>query len=74
MKLHLFEFEGIGYGEFKSYVGDVVSKFLEDIQSKYNEILSSGILDKVLDKGIDKSRELAKEKYDLLKELVGLER
>ena len=39
---------------------------------KYNEVINSDLLDKILDDGLEKSRKLAKEKYDLLKAKVGL--
>ena len=68
------DFEGKGYGDFKNYVGDVVANFLTETQNKYNEIINSNLLDKVLTDGINKSRELAKKKYVLMKEKVGLNR
>ena len=66
------EFKGKNYGEFKFYVGELVGDKLADIQEKYNDILSSDMLDEVLDKGILKVRELAKNKYEIMKEKVGL--
>ena len=68
------EFVGIGYGDFKKYVGDVVANFLSEIQAKYDDIIRSDELNNILDKGIEKSRALAKEKYEKLKKLVGVER
>ena len=61
-----------GYGEFKSYVGDIVANFLKDIQTKYNDILNSDILNKVLDDGASKTNKLAKEKYELMREKMGV--
>ena len=66
------EFKGKNYGEFKFYVGELVGDKLADIQEKYNDILSSDMLDEVLDKGILKVRELAKNKYEIMKEKVGV--
>ena len=66
------EFKGKNYGEFKSYVGELVGDKLADIQEKYNDILVSNMLDEVLDKGILKVRELAKNKYEIMKEKVGV--
>ena len=66
------ENEGKGYGEFKSYVGDIVANFLKDIQAKYNDIVNSDILNKVLDEGLTKTNKLAKEKYELMKEKMGV--
>lgn len=65
-------FEGKNYGEFKRFVADIVCDEISKIQEKYNELINSDILDKILDEGIKESRKLAKEKYDLLREKVGL--
>ena len=68
------EFNGIGYGEFKKYVAEVTSNHIMEIQNKYNELINSDKLDKILDEGIEKSRKLAKEKYELMKEKMGVVR
>lgn len=68
------EFDGKNYGEFKKCVADEVIKVIEEIQNKYNEIINSDILDKILDEGINKTRKIAKEKYELMKHKMGLER
>ena len=68
------EFEGKNYGEFKRCIADEVCKVISDIQEKYNEILNSDLLDRVLDEGIEFTRKIAKENYELLKERVGLSR
>lgn len=68
------KFKDKGYGEFKKYVAEIVGNFLEDIQVKYNKILNSNMLDEVLDKGKEKTRLLAKEKYEQVKEKVGVTR
>ena len=68
------KFEGKGYGEFKSYVAEVTSNHLSMIQEKYNNIINSKELDKILDDGVLKSRELAKEKYELMKNKMGVTR
>lgn len=67
-------FKGKGYGDFKSYVADVVANFIEKIQTKYNEIINSKELDEILNAGIKKSRDLAHEKYEFMKEKMGLQR
>lgn len=64
------EFKNSNYGDFKSKVADEVIKLLEDIQSKYNNIINSNIIDETLDKGLIKSEKIAKEKaYQLLNKL-----
>ena len=65
-------FANKNYGEFKSYVADVVSNNIGAIQDKYNALLNSDEINKILDDGIKKSRELAKKKYELMRERVGL--
>ena len=44
------------------------------IQERYNEIIESDELDEILDKGISKTREIAKAKYELMKDRMGLGR
>ncbi len=68
----ILECEGMNYGEFKSYVADIVCDRLKTIQNRYNEIKNSPELDKILDEGIKKSRDLAKAKYDLMKKNMGI--
>ncbi len=58
------EYKDKGYKEFKTYVGEVTANFIAKIQEKYKKIINSDLLDKVLDEGIEKSRKLAKEKYE----------
>ena len=66
------EFEGKGYGEFKKYVASVVTDKLSKIKERYNELINGDELDKVLDEGIKKTRELAKAKYELMKKKMGV--
>ena len=68
------KFEGKGYGDFKKYVADIVAKFLTDIQSKYNDIMSSGKIEEILDNGKEITTKLAKDKYDKLTKMMGVYR
>lgn len=68
------KFEGKNYGEFKTYVGEVTASKLEEIQKKYSDIIESGELDRILDKGAEKAREIAKYKYEEIKEKIGTSR
>ena len=65
-------FKGKNYGEFKKYVASVVVDELSKIQEKYNELISSDELDKILEKGASVTREIAYNKYNLMKEKMGL--
>lgn len=68
------EFKDSNYGTFKTKVADEVEKLLTSIQSKYQELLKSEELDKILDKGRDKTIEIAKKKYNEAKEKMGFHR
>ena len=68
------QFENKGYGDFKKYVARVTAEHISKIQEKYNQLIESKELDNILDKGIQKSRELAKEKYELMKIKMGVTR
>ena len=65
------EFKGKNYGEFKTYVGELIANKLEEIQNKYKTIMENGELDRILDKGIEKAREIAKDKYAIIKDKIG---
>lgn len=66
------EFENAGYGNFKTYVGEVTSNKIAEIQEKYKKLLGSKLLEDVLNKGLEVTTKLAKEKYELMRERVGL--
>ena len=68
------EFKNSNYGEFKSKVADTVVDELTVIQEKYNNIINSDELDRILDEGINKTREIAKAKYIEMKSKMGLGR
>ena len=68
------EFEGKNYGEFKRVIADEVCAVIKKIQDRYNELLSSDEIDKILDEGREFTRQIAKEKYELMKDRVGLSR
>lgn len=66
------EFEGKGYGDFKRAVADVVCTELEPFKKKYEEIISSGLVDKVLEKGAKRASEIAKATLAKVQKAVGL--
>ena len=68
------KYKDSNYGTFKSDVANLVVSVLIPIQEKYNELLNSSEIDKILDDGIEKTSKIAKVKYELLKEKVGLHR
>ena len=66
------KYEGSNYGTFKKDVADAVVNTLIPIQNRYNEILNNNELDKILDIGMKKTSEIAKKKYEELKQIVGI--
>lgn len=68
------QFESKGYGEFKKYVAQVTSEHIAKIQEKYNKLINSDELNKILDVGKERTRELARQKYDLMKKAMGVVR
>ena len=68
------EFVGKNYGEFKRAIADEVCAVIKKIQDRYNELLNSDEIDKILDEGREFTRKIAKEKYELMKDRVGLSR
>lgn len=66
------EFEGKGYGDFKRAVADVVCAEMEALQSKYREVISSGLVDKVLEKGAARANEVATKVLARVQKAVGL--
>lgn len=68
------KFKNSNYKEFKETVADVVINEVTTIQQRYNEIINSDELDKILDDGISKVREEAKLKYFDAKKKMGFGR
>ena len=66
------EFIDSNYGSFKTKVADVVVEEITKIQTKYNEILNSNMLDEILTKGKEKNIEISKEIYEKMKKSIGL--
>lgn len=69
----VLEFHDQGYGKLKGYVADVVCTELEKIQTRYNEILASHTLEKVLEEGAKKAEKIAHVTLEDVKKQVGLE-
>ena len=67
------EFKNQGYGKLKGFVADVVCDCLEQIQKRYNEIIESKQLEKVLTKGAAKASKMADAKLEEVKRKIGLQ-
>ena len=61
------------YGIFKADVAQVIIDVLKPIQQKYYSILENeDIINKIIEEGKEKTTKIAKEKYDKLAKIVGL--
>ena len=67
------QFKGQGYGVFKRAVADEVVNTLSLIQSRYNEIQASDIIEKTLAKGAAKASEVAEAKLAKVQKAIGME-
>ncbi len=68
------QFSGAGYGDLKKEVANVTIEKIMSIQEKYHEIMSSNVIDDILDEGRDYTNKLASEKYETIRKAVGLGR
>ena len=66
-------YKGKGYGDFKKEVGAAVFDFLSELQAKYKEILSSGMVEQVITEGNEKARRSAHKKLMKVKKKVGFQ-
>ncbi len=66
------EFEGKGYGDFKRAVADIVCSEMENLQKRYKEVIESGLVDKVLEKGAKRANEVASKVLERVQKAVGL--
>ena len=65
------KYKGLGYGAFKKDLVEVVVSALEPIQSKYEEILKSGEVEKVLKEGAEKAKEVSNGILNKVKKKIG---
>lgn len=66
------KFKDSNYGEFKKEVANLVVEKVSTIQEKYNELLKTDELEEILNDGIETVRPMAKKKYEIMKQKIGL--
>ena len=66
-------YEDKGYGEFKKEVAEVVAKELTMIQSRYNEIMKSGLIEQVLKEGAERAHRIAFKKLKKVQKKMGID-
>jgi tryptophanyl-tRNA synthetase len=67
-------YAGQGYALFKEELGNLVADEIGGLQKRYSEIISSGKLDEILDKGRDIASRFAARKMEKCRRKVGLGR
>ncbi|WKA57568.1 tryptophan--tRNA ligase [Planococcus shenhongbingii] len=68
------KYEGAGYGDFKASVAKAVTDHLAPIQERYQELLNSEELDRILDEGAEKANHLANKTLKKMENAMGLGR
>ena len=66
------EFEGKGYGDFKRAVADTVVAELTPFKQRYEEIIKSGLVDQVLQRGASRANQIASKTLLRVQKAVGL--
>jgi tryptophanyl-tRNA synthetase len=64
-------FEGGGYGDLKKALAELLVGRITEIQDNYGRIMSSGVIDEALDRGREFTNDIAREKYERVRKLVG---
>lgn len=65
------KFEGSGYGEFKSGLGEIIVEYLRPFQQRFREI-GDGDLEKILERGAERARSVASETLKRVYDKMGV--
>lgn len=65
------DYAGKGYGDFKKDLTDVITKFLEDFQKRYNSISDKEVIE-ILEDGRKRVEKMASEKMEKVRKLIGV--
>lgn len=68
------KYEGSGYGDFKAGVAEAIIHHLTPIQERYNELVHSEQLDRILDEGAEKADAIASATLSRMEAAMGLGR
>ncbi|GAA5344514.1 tryptophanyl-tRNA synthetase [Planifilum fimeticola] len=66
------KYQGVGYGQFKRDLAEVVVEHLTPIQERYRELRKSGEVERVLAAGAEQASRVADETLNKMKESIGL--
>jgi len=65
------DYKGKGYGDFKKDLAEVVAKFLDNFQKKYNSISDDDVA-LILEAGREKLQKLTEEKMNVIRRAIGV--
>lgn len=68
------KYEGLGYGAFKEGVATALIEHLTPIQERFNELIQTDELDKILDEGAEKANAIANETVKRMEIAMGIGR
>lgn len=68
------KYDGMGYGQFKKDLVEIVYEGLSPVREKYESILASGEIDTILKAGAAKANAVASEVLDRVKDKIGFVR
>ncbi|PKL00713.1 MAG: tryptophan--tRNA ligase [Tenericutes bacterium HGW-Tenericutes-1] len=70
----VLDYASKGYADFKNDLAELVAEKIGELQKKYNEVIQSGTLDSILDKGKETASRVAYRKVEKCKQIIGLGR
>jgi len=70
----VLDYQNKGYADFKEDLSELVVSKIGELQARYNEIIKSGTLDSILDKGKESASKVAYKKVEKCKQIIGLGR
>lgn len=65
-------YQNAGYGKFKADLADLVVEKLVPIQERVQELSEPGVIEKILEAGAEKAKQVAKRKLALFQRKLGL--
>ena len=65
-------YQGVGYGQFRKDLAEVVGNELQKIHDKYNEINQGNYIDEILTEGANKARYMARKKLATVERKIGI--
>ena len=66
------QYDGAGYGVFKTDLAELLGSELEKIQARYKEITTGSYLDDILEQGATKARSIARKKLAKVERKIGI--